>query len=99
VVYLRRGNLGEAMRTIFEARGSEWEAYQLGWKLRTPYATRRRLAGLEGLMSMYEDYRSLTDTLYEALDCRKVAVETGGGDWPAHYAQVDEVLRHAAVPI
>ncbi len=99
VVYFRERDLAQAMRRIFAARGAKWKAYQLGWKLRTPYATRRQLAGLEGLVSMYEDYRSLTDTLFEALDCRKLAVETGGGDWTAHYAQVDEVMRHAGVPV
>jgi hypothetical protein len=99
VIYFHQRDVGQAMRTVFEARGPKWEAYQLGWKLRSPYATRRQFAGLGGLTSMYEDYRSLTDTLFEALDCRKLAVETGAGDWPAYYAQVDEVLRQAQVPI
>lgn len=99
LVYFRQHDVGRAMRTVFAARGPKWEAYQLGWKLRSPYATRRQFAGLGGLTSMYQEYRSLTDTLFEALDCRKLAVETGGGDWPAYYAQVDEVLRQARVPL
>lgn len=99
VIYFRQRNVKQAMRTVFDARGPEWEAYQLGWKLRSPYATRRHFTGLGGLASMYEDYRSLTDTLFDALDCRKLAVETGDGDWPSCYAQVDEVLRQAHVPL
>lgn len=62
------------MRTVFEARGPKWEAHQLGWKLRSSYATRRRLTGLAGLTSMHEDYRALTGTLSDALDCRKLAI-------------------------
>lgn len=99
LVYFRQHDVGRAMRTVFEARGPQWEAYQLGWKLHSPYATRRLFSGLGGLTSMYQDYRSLTDTLFDALDCRKLAVETGDGDWPAYYAQVDEVLRQARVPL
>ena len=99
LVYFRQHDVARAMRTVFEARGPQWEAYQLGWKLASPHATRRELSGLAGLTSMYEEYRSLTDALFDALDCRKLAVDTGGGDWPSCYAQVDEVLRQAQVPL
>jgi hypothetical protein len=93
VVYFRQANLPDAIRTIFAARGPEWEAYQLGWKLRSPYAEHRRLEGLDGLITMYEDYRVQTDSLFEALDCPKLAIDTSGGEWPGYYKQIQEALE------
>jgi hypothetical protein len=98
VVYLRQADLREAIRKVFQARGAEWQSYQLGWKLAAPYATARGLAGLEGLTSMYEAYRELTDALFAGLACPKLAIETDRGEWPLYYARIDEALRAANVP-
>jgi hypothetical protein len=97
VIYFRHTNLRYAIRTIFEVRGTDWESYQLGWKLRSPYAANRKLCGLEGLVTMYEEYRRLTDSLFTSLSCRKLVIETDGADWPGYYMKVASVLEADAV--
>lgn len=99
VVYFRQRDLQHAVRTILEMRGPDWKEYQLGWKLRSPYAVRRQLAGVEGLISMYRDYRGLTDSLFEVLDCPKLAVETDDGEWAICYRKIDDALHGLGVPI
>jgi hypothetical protein len=77
---------------VFAARGPDWETYQLDWKLRSPYAVHRQLTGLDGLSAMYADYRALTDSLFDDLDCPKLAIDTGPGEWQHYYEQVRDVL-------
>lgn len=56
VVYLRQENVELAVRTISAERGEAWVRYQVDWKLKGPYAVRRNLVGLEGLITLYQDY-------------------------------------------
>lgn len=99
VIYLRHSDLRDAIRAIFRERGPKWESYQLEWKLRSPYARNRGLRGLEGLALMYEEYRMLTDSLFDSLGCRKLAIETDGGDWQAYYSQILSMLEAANVRV
>jgi hypothetical protein len=93
VIYFRPADLSKAIRKVFEARGDEWETYQLRWKLRSPYAAHRQLDGLQGLTAMYADYRALSDALFASLDCHKLAIDTSGGDWSQYYDQIGELLE------
>ena len=95
VIYFRQDDLEHALHHILGVRGPDWEAYQLGWKLRSPYAACRQLVGVAGLNAMYFDYRALTDSLFDRLDCAKLAIETGGGDWRAYYEQISEAMENA----
>lgn len=99
VIYFRPADLPEAIRGVFKARGSKWETYQLGWKLRSPYATRRQLAGQQGLTAMYADYRAQTDALFVALDCPKLAIDTSRGEWPQYYEQISGALEKLNVRV
>ena len=76
-----------------QLQGTDWESYQLDWKLRSPYAKHRKLNGLEGLITLYEEYRALTDSLFALLGCRKFAVETDVGDWPVYYTEITRALK------
>jgi hypothetical protein len=99
VVYLRPADLEGAMRKVFQARGPDWEDYQVRWKLRSPYATRRQLSGFEGLITMYADYRALTDALFDALACTKLAIDTSRGEWQHCYSRIREALRNDNVRV
>ena len=57
LVYFHQADVAQAIRRICAERGEEWVRYQVDWKLRSPYATRRGLAGLAGLIELYRDYR------------------------------------------
>ncbi|MGR4869401.1 hypothetical protein ACIPRI_11095 [Variovorax sp. LARHSF232] len=83
VVYFRQDDVEQAIRAVCEERGADWVTYQVDWKLAAPYSVRRELAGLEGLIALYRDYRRLTDELFELLPLDKLAIENSTQDWPA----------------
>lgn len=99
VIHFRSNDLQRAIRAVFTARGTAWESYQLDWKLRSPYARNRKLEGLDGLAAMYEKYRALTDSLFASLGCRKLAMDTDAGQWPAYYMKIARVLAAAHVRV
>lgn len=88
VVYLWQEDVEEAIRTVCMERGSEWIDYQINWKLAAPYCVRRGFLGLAGLISLYRDYRKLTDGLFEDLPLAKLAIENSGRQWPLYEGRI-----------
>ncbi len=89
------------IRTIAAERGDAWVTYQVDWKLASPYAVRRGLAGLEGLIELYRDYRQLTDRLYTDLDIPKISIDNSGNEWAKYEEIIDSVLmnQHEAAEV
>lgn len=93
LIYLRQDDIGSAIRAIAMQRGESWVSYQVAWKLESPYARRRGLIGLDGLIVLYREYRALTDRLFAALDIPKVCIETSQHEWAKYEATIDRALR------
>jgi hypothetical protein len=99
VVYFHQSDVDHAIRRTAAERGEELGVrYQVEWKLRFPYAVERRLEGLDGLSSLYVDYRRLTDALFAGLALDKLAIENSGRDWPAYYQRIEGALDMWAAP-
>ena len=92
LIYFYQEDVERAIRAIAAQRGEAWVKYQVDWKLQAPYSRRRGLAGLEGLIVLYKDYRELTDKLYAGLDLAKLAIENSHQDWPAYYQFISREL-------
>jgi hypothetical protein len=88
VVYLRQEDVERAVRAICAERGDAWVKYQVDWKLKGPYAVRRSLTGLGGLIALYQDYRSMTDALLDRLTMDKVVIENSERDWALYNQQI-----------
>lgn len=95
LVYLVQEDLAAALRRVAAERGERWVDYQAGWKLNSPYARRRGLSGLDGLVSLYRDYRQLTDALYARLACSRLQIDTSGRDWDRYDRQIASALGEA----
>lgn len=95
VLYLWQEDVEEAVRAVCEERGPEWIDYQVNWKLASPYCVRRGFVGLDGLISLYREYRRLTDDLFSELPLTKLAIENSGRDWPTYNTQI---LRELGLP-
>jgi hypothetical protein len=93
VLYLWQEDVEKALRTVCTERGPEWIDYQVNWKLAGPYCVRKGYRGLEGLISLYRDYRRITDDLFERLPLAKLAIENSRGDWPAYESQILNALQ------
>jgi hypothetical protein len=94
LIYFHQDDVDRAIRTIATERGDAWVTYQVNWKLAAPYAVRHRLAGLEGLIALYRDYRQLTDQLYTELDIPKISIENSGQEWAKYEATIDSILMN-----
>jgi hypothetical protein len=97
LIYFRHADVAQAIRRVCEARGSRWQAYQVDWKVTSPYAARRSLGGFEGLVELYRDYRAICDDLFEQLAIPKLAI-LNEGDWAAYRDQILTFLRLAPAP-
>jgi len=98
VIYLRQESVERAVRTVCAERGETWVKYQVDWKLKGPYAVRRNLTGLEGLIALYQDYRIMTNALFDRLKLDKMVIENSKRDWTQYNQQVLERLGLDGVP-
>lgn len=98
IVYLRQRDVESAVRTVCAERGEAWVKYQVDWKLKGPYAVRRNLVGLEGLIALYQDYRLMTDALFDRLTLDKIVIENSDRDWARYNQQVLERLGLDGAP-
>jgi hypothetical protein len=97
VVYYYQDDVDDAIRRTAAERGEELGVrYQVEWKLKFPYAVRRGLEGLDGLSSLYLDYRALTDRLFAGLPLEKLAIENSAREWQVYYARIEEALGFGA---
>jgi hypothetical protein len=92
LVYFHQNDVDGAIRSVAMQRGEKWVDYQVNWKLESPYAQRRGLAGLEGLIVLYREYRALTDQLYADLDIPKISIENSRREWAAYDDIIDRAL-------
>jgi hypothetical protein len=97
LIYFRQDDVDRAIRVVSRERGETWVNYQVDWKLESPYAKRRGLTGLDGLIALYRDYRALTDQLYADLDIPKISFENSRQEWAVYDDIIDRVLvdQHA----
>ena len=92
LIYFRHFNIDQAINSVAAERGSAWVQYQTEWKLTSPYARRRGLERLEGLIALYRDYRELTDQLYTEVPLPKISIEDPQRDWSKSEAIIDRAV-------
>ena len=96
LIYFHQDDVDSAIRRIATQRGQQWVDYQVDWKLGSPYAKRRGLTGLDGLIALYREYRALTDQLFAELDIAKICIENSRQDWAAYDDIIDRALMDAS---
>jgi len=80
IIYLRPAEVDHLLRRTVAVRGPGWAQAQLG-KVDAPYCRRRGLAGREGWIKLYENFRLTTDDLFRSLSVPKTQIEMTLGDW------------------
>lgn len=92
LLYLWQEDVEKAIRVVCKERGAEWVDYQVNWKLAGPYCVRQGYRRLAGLISLYRDYRALTDNLFDELPLAKMALENSQRDWSTYQRQIMAAL-------
>jgi hypothetical protein len=83
VIYFQHPDVAQALRAVRDERGRDWEAYQVNWKVASPYSAQHALQGFDGLVRLYQDYRALCDELFAGLTIPKLAI-VREADWPRY---------------
>jgi hypothetical protein len=94
LIYFHQDDVDSAIRAVSAQRGDKWVNYQANWKLESPYARRRGLAGLDGLIALYRQYRALTDQLFADLDIPKISIENSRQQWALYDDIIDRALTN-----
>ena len=94
VIYFSHPDIARALRKICDERGSEWQAYQVNWKVPSPYGKERSLHGSDGLVHLYQNYCALCEDIFAQLALPKLAIRNEG-DWARYY---DEILSFLQLP-
>lgn len=84
VIYLSHPDIAAALRRICDARGSQWEAYQVNWKVHSPYGKARSLHGFDGLVQLYQTYCAICEDIFEQLPLPKFSIRNEE-DWTTYY--------------
>ncbi|MBI3972627.1 MAG: hypothetical protein HY332_15220 [Chloroflexi bacterium] len=97
VISFHHADVAQALRAVCDARGSMWEAYQVTWKLSSPYAVQRSLRGFDGLVQLYRVYRTICDDLFAQLALPKLAI-LNEGDWATYRTDILTFLQLPPAP-
>lgn len=92
VIYFLHPDIAQALRRICDARGSEWEAYQVNWKVLSPYGRERSLHGFAGLVELYQNYCALCEDIFPQLELPNLAIRNEG-DWARYYEEILSFLQ------
>src|SRR5713226_5304814 len=92
VIYFYHEDVARAIRAVCDARGGEWVTYQVNWKVASPYGVQRSLHGFDGLVQLYQDYRTLCDDIFAQLTMPKLAIRNEG-DWAMYYREILAFLQ------
>ena len=94
VIYFSHPDIAQALHRICDERGSEWEAYQVNWKVLSPYGVERSLHGFDGLVQLYQTYCALCEDILAQLVLPKLAIRNEG-DWARYY---EDILAFVQLP-
>jgi hypothetical protein len=97
LIYFYHADVAQALRRVCDARGSEWEAYQVNWKVGSPFGVQRSLQGFAGLVQLYQSYRALCDDFFARLALPKLAIRNEG-EWTTYYQQILTFLQLPPAP-
>ncbi|UVI28495.1 AAA family ATPase [Paenibacillus spongiae] len=92
LIYFYQDDLRAAMSKIIARRGSGAEKHMLERVSQSQYGISRGLAGFEGMVAYWQNYRVIMDRLYDLLQLPKLRIENHMGDWPAYYRRIHAFL-------
>ena len=96
LIYFYQDDPGAALKQISIRRKPLWLRQQLAWKLASPFARRRKLSDLDGLIDFYKEYRNLTDILYNGFNSGKCRIDNQKQNWNSYYQIICAELKSQA---
>jgi len=86
------------LQQVCTQRGASWIHYQVNWRMLSPYFQSHKLAGLDGWVQMYANFRELTAQALGQSTIPRLSIETGAGDWNGFRQQSLDWLGLRCIP-
>jgi len=93
LIYLDPGDVELAFRAIAEQRGRAWMDYAIAVVTDCPYASSRRLHGMDGAVAVLRTYKELLDESVARCPFPKLVLSIADSRWPDCHAAIREFLR------
>jgi hypothetical protein len=98
MIYLYQRDVANALERMGRQRGEGWITYQVDWKTNSPYCQEHGLCGKAGWISLYKEYRALTDTCFNQITLRKLAIENSTGQWDEYLGKILDFIQISPIP-
>ncbi len=93
LVYFRPDDVRAAIMRITARRGEAWGKNFEQRVGRFPYCLHRGMEGFDGLVGFWQDFRTLTDELFDQSALTKLRITNDAGDWAAYLREVRALLN------
>ncbi len=98
LIYLTQDDVPKALRKNYANRGEGFVQFVIDLCDNTPYAQKHNLTGYEGTFTFWQDFVTLTDTLFAHSRFGKLRIENSAGDWERYNQEVTAFLGLSHVP-
>lgn len=92
LIYFDHSASTQSLQTVYEQRGPEWTSYFVSVVTRCAYAQARGLHGLDGVLTLIEDYQSLMNTIITQFPYPVHVLRECHGQWPRCHEQIAAFL-------
>lgn len=93
LIYFYQNDIAGALRRICNLRGKEFEEELFSNMERCPCLKQRGLRGFEGVTTLWQEIRKLTDVLFDEYAFPKLGIENSEGNWSSYYQHIFALLR------
>lgn len=92
LIYLHQQNLPQALERICERRGSDTRTRLTEQATLSPYGQRRGLQGFDGMITYWNDFRTLIEAALLQFDISKLTLENSAREWSMYEQSVLDFL-------
>ena len=88
LIYLRPGNLEQALGRVHHERGASWAAQNIAYVSNCPWARSRALGGRDAIIELYRAWERLVDALLGTTSCATLLLVDPQDNWEAALARI-----------
>lgn len=93
LIYYRQSDVSSALQKICAIRGKEFEDELVTNMENFPHLKQRKLKGLDGVATLWQDIHKLTDSVFEEYNIRKLAIDASDGNWLDYRQRILKFLK------
>lgn len=92
IIYFYQRDIEAALKKICTRRGEDTEKNFIRAATQSPYGKTKDLIGFSGMVTYWEDYRSIIDESFQDLECSKIAIDNTDENWSDYGREISAFL-------